>query len=152
MNALVRRRLFRPEPRWALRDFGDLHREIDSLFATVFGRGGAPETESDWTPHVESFVKDDALRVRVDLPGIDPKTVDVSVEDDVLTIRGERKSEHEDATYRETRYGRFERRLRVPEGTDTAAIKASYTNGVLDITIPVPKPETRKLKIDVATA
>jgi HSP20 family protein len=151
MNALVRRRLFRPEPRWAVRDFGDLHRDIDSLFATVFG-GGAPETASDWTPHVESWTKDDTVHVRVDLPGIDPKAVDVSVEDDVLTRRGERKSEHDDAAYHEVRYGRFERRLRVPEGTDPAAIKATYANGVLEITIPVPKPETRKLKIDVATA
>ncbi len=150
MNALVRRRLFRPEPRWAVRDFGDLHREIDSLFAGVFG--GAPESESDWTPHVESWTKDDTVHVRLDLPGIDPKAVDVSIEDDVLTISGERKSEHDDATYREVRYGRFERRLRVPEGTDAAAIKATHTNGVLEITIPVPKPETRKLKIDVATA
>ena len=151
MNALVRRRLFRPEPRWGLRDFGDLHREIDSLFGTVFG-GTAPESESEWTPHVESWTKDDTVHVRVDLPGIDPKAVDVSVEDDVLTIRGERKAEHDDATYREVRYGRFERRLRVPEGTDAAAIKATYTNGVLEISFPVPKPETRKVQIDVATA
>jgi HSP20 family protein len=148
MNALVRRRLFRPQPSW---DFGDVDREIHTLFANVFG-GATGETGSDWTPHVESFVKDDTLHVRADLPGIDPKAVDVSVEDDVLTIRGERKSEHEEAAYREVRYGRFERRLRVPEGTDAAAIKATYTNGVLEIAIPVPKPVSRKVQVDVATA
>jgi HSP20 family protein len=151
MNALVTRRLFAPRASWGLRDFGDLHREIDALFEGVFG-GARRDVESDWTPHVESWVKDDTLHVRADLPGVDPKAVDVTIENDVLTIRGERKTEHDDATYREVRYGRFERRLRVPEGTDPEGVKASYTNGVLAVTIPLPKPESRTKKIDVATA
>lgn len=145
MTALVRRSLFRPQP------FDDLHRDIDALFTSVFGRSSRRD-ESDWNPHVESWVKDDTLHVRADLPGVDPKAVDVSLEDDVLTIRGERKAEHADAAYREVRYGRFERRLRVPEGTDPEKITATYTNGVLDLAIPVPKPESRKVRIDVATA
>jgi HSP20 family protein len=149
MNALVTRRLFRPRPSWTLRDFGDLHREIDSLFGGVFG--SVRESDSDWAPHVESYLENDTLHVRADLPGIDPKAVDVSVEDDVLTIRGERKSGHEEATYREVRYGRFERRLRVPEGTEADKIKATYSNGVLEITIPIPKPVSRKVTVDVAT-
>jgi HSP20 family molecular chaperone IbpA len=87
MNALVTRRLFGPRSSWALRDFGDLTREIDSLFNGAFG--SRPNgSDADWTPHVESYVKDDTLRVRADLPGIDPKAVDVSVEKDVLTISG----------------------------------------------------------------
>src|SRR5262245_50649149 len=143
MNALVTRRLFAPRPSWALRDFGDLSREIDSLFTGVFGN--RPNGSDAWTPHVESYVKDDTLHVRADLPGIDPKAVDVSVEDDVRTIRGARKTEHEEAAYREVRYGRFERHLRVPEGTDAATIAAKYTNGVLEITVPIPKPVSRKV-------
>jgi HSP20 family protein len=151
MNALVRRRLFRPQPSWGPRDFGDLHREIDALFGGVFGNA-TKQPEHDWTPHVETYFKDDTLHVRADLPGVDPKAIDISFEDDVLTIRGERKSEQRDATYREVRYGRFERRLRVPENTDPAAITATHTNGVLEIAIPVPKPVSRKVQVDVTTA
>jgi HSP20 family protein len=151
MNALVTRRLFGPRSSWALRDFGDVSREIDSLFTGVFGN--RPNgSDADWTPHVESYVKDETLHVRADLPGIDPKAVDVSVEENILTISGERKSEHEEAAYREVRYGRFERRLRVPEGIDPAKIAATYTNGVLEITVPIPKPVSRKVTVNVATS
>ena len=151
MNAIVSRRLFRPQPRWGLRDFGDLHREIDSLFGSVFG-ARPTDSDADWTPHVESYLKDDTLHVRADLPGVDPKAVEVSLEDDVLTIRGERKSQHEEAAYREVRYGRFERRLRVPENTDPAQVTAAYTNGVLEIAVPITKPASRKVQVNVATA
>jgi HSP20 family protein len=112
----------------------------------------AAEPATDWAPRVETFVKDDALRVRADLPGVDPKAVEVSVEDDVLTIAGERKTEHEDAAYREVRYGRFERRLRVPEGVDPQAITATYKNGVLELAVPLPKPASRKVTIGVTEA
>ena len=148
MNGLVTRRLFPSEPRSVLRDLGSLHREIDSLFDGLFGNR-AVEAVADWSPHVETYVKDDALRVRVDLPGVDPKAVDISVEDDVLTLRGERKSEHDEASYREVSYGRFERRIRVPDGTDPEKIVAKYTNGVLEITVPIAKPVSRKVAISV---
>jgi HSP20 family protein len=146
MNALVTRRLFAPRT-----SFGDLSREIDSLFEGVFG-SRPNRSDADWTPHVESYVKDETLHVRADLPGVDPKAVEVTVEDDILTIRGERKTEHEEAAYREVRYGRFERRLRVPEGTEPDKITARYTNGVLEIGVPIPKPVSRKVTVDVATA
>jgi HSP20 family protein len=148
MTGLVTRRLFPSEPRSVLRDLGSLHREIDSLFDGVFGNR-AVEVVADWSPHVETYVKDDALRVRADLPGVDPKAVDISVEGDVLTIRGERKAVHEEASYREVSYGRFERRIRVPDGTDAEKISAKYTNGVLEITVPISKPVTRKVTVNV---
>jgi HSP20 family protein len=149
MSGLVTRRLFPSEPRSVLRDLGSLHREIDALFDGVFANR-AVEAVADWAPHVETYVKDDALRVRVDLPGVDPKAVDISVESDVLTIRGERKSEHKEAAYREVSYGRFERRIRVPDGTDPEKISAQYTNGVLEVTVPISKPVSRKVAINVA--
>ena len=148
MNGLVTRRLFPSEPRSVLRDLGS---EIDALFEGVFGNR-AVEPVADWAPRVETFVKDDALHVRTDLPGVDPKAVDISVENDVLTIRGERKAQHETASYREVSYGRFERRIRVPDGTDAEKISAKYTNGVLEITAPIPKPVTKKVAVNVATA
>jgi HSP20 family protein len=149
MNGLVTRRLFASEPRSVLRDLGSLHREIDALLEGVFGNR-AVEPVADWAPHVETFVKDDTLHVRADLPGVDPKAVDISVEGDVLTIGGERKAEQESPAYREVTYGRFERRLRVPDGTDAEKIAATYTNGVLEIAVPLPKPVSRKIKVAVA--
>jgi len=150
MNGLITRRLFPSEPRSVLRGFGSVHRDIDSLFEDFFGRNPV-EATADWAPRLETYVTDEALHVRADLPGVDPKAVDISVDDDVLTIRGERKAEHESAAYREINYGRFERRIRVPQGTEAGKITASYTNGVLDITVPIPKPVSRKVSVSVAT-
>lgn len=147
MNGLATRS-FSSRPRSVLRDLGSLHREMDALFDGVFG-SRAVEPVADWIPHVETFTKDDTLHVRTDLPGVDPKAVDISVEGEVLTIRGERKTEHAEATYREVRYGRFERRIRVPEGTDASKISAKYTNGVLEIAVPLTKPVSRKITVNV---
>ncbi len=147
MNGLVHRR-YPSESRSVLRDLGSLHREIDSLFDGIFG-SRAVEPVADWVPHVETFVRNDVLHVRMDLPGVDPKAVDMSVEGDVLTIRGERKAEHQETAYREVTYGRFERRIRVPDGTDAEKIAAKYVNGVLQVTVPLPKPVSRKININV---
>ncbi len=149
MNGLVSRRLFPSEPRSVLRGLGSLHRDIDSLFENVFG-GQPLEATADWAPRVETYVKDDTLHVRADLPGIDPKAVEISVEDDVLTIRGERKADHESASYREITYGRFERRIRVPDGTAVEKITAKYTNGVLEVAVPLQKPVSRKVTVNVS--
>ncbi len=145
MNGAVTRRLFPSEPRSVLRDLGS---EIDALFEGVFGNR-AVEPAADWAPRVETFLKDDALHVRADLPGVDPKNVEIALENDVLTVRGERKAEHDSPSYREVTYGRFERRVRVPDGIDADKITAKYTNGVLDVTVPLPKPVTKKVPINV---
>jgi HSP20 family protein len=134
-----------------LRDLGSLHQEIEGLFGNVFGNR-AVETVADWAPRVETFVKDETLHVRADLPGVDPKAVDISVEDDVLTVRGERKAEHKEAAYREVTYGSFERRIRVPDGVDPEKIVAKYTNGVLEIAVPIPRPVTKKVNVQIADA
>ena len=81
--------------------------------------------------------------VRADLPGIEPKDVELAVEGDRLTIKGERKVTHERNTkehsYREVRYGRYERSLALPPGVDAESIKATYDKGVLEITMKAPK-------------
>src|SRR5262249_1424535 len=123
MTGLVTRRLFPLAPRSVLRDFESVHREVEALFGDVFG---ARADRPDWAARIETSLKDDTMHVRADLPGVDPKNVDLSVEKDVLTIRGERKTEHTDATYCETSYGRFERRIRLPEGTDAEKVTAKY--------------------------
>jgi HSP20 family protein len=150
MYGLVTRRSFSPGSRSTFRGLEGLHRDIDALFDGVFGsRDVAPVTE--WTPRVDTFIKDDNLVVRADLPGVDPKEVDISLEGNILTVRGERKAEKEDASYREVSYGRFERRVRVPNGTDAEKIAAKYTNGVLEVSVPLPKPVTRKVPVEVTT-
>lgn len=140
-----------------------LHREIDGLFERFFGPTGAsgvatggPEaaTPAFW-PAVESYARDGALHVRVALPGIDPKDVEVSVMDGVLTIKGERKqaTEQKDSGYfmREVAYGAFERSLVLPEGVDPDRIRATYTNGMLDLGMPAPvsvAPKRVEIAID----
>jgi HSP20 family protein len=136
------------EPRSAIRNLGSLPFGIDALFDEVFGNRTV-EPVADWAPRVETYVKNDTLHIRADLPGIDPSKVDIQVEGDVMTVRGERKEEHQEASYREVVYGRFERRVRVPDGTDPEKITANYTNGVLEIAVPLAKPVTKKVSVNV---
>lgn len=99
-------------------------------------------------PSVESFVRDGQLVVRADLPGIDPKDVEVSLEGSRLTLKGERKSMHEETkaemVHREVSYGRFERSIRLPAGVDPESINASYKDGVLEVTMKAPAGLTSK--------
>jgi HSP20 family protein len=149
MNSLMTRGWL--EPSTMFRELGSLHHDLDTLFGSVFGNRDDVDTTTDWAPRIESFVKDDALHVRVDLPGVDPKAVEVSLDDDVLTISGERKSERTEPTYREVTYGRFERRIRVPDGVETDKIAAKYEHGVLHVTVPLPKPVNRKVNVEIAS-
>lgn len=133
-------------------ELSTLRREMDDLFARVFGDWDvSPAALEPYTVPVEWFLRDGELVVHADLPGIDPKDADVSLEGDRLTIRGERKARYEsDPLYREIRYGRFERTVRLPEGIDPDQLKASYKDGVLEITMPAPKGfVTKKVPITV---
>ncbi len=104
-----------------------------------------------WWPHVETHRTDGNLVVRCDLPGIEAKDVEVSLDGDTLTISGERRAEKREGDhYSEVRYGRFERAVRVPDGLDPAKVTARYTNGVLEVMAPLPK-ETVARKIPVQT-
>ena len=132
-------------------ELSTLHHEIDDLFARFFGdedwRWMRP-TETGFAPAVESFLRGEELVVRADLPGIDPKGVELAVEGDRLTIKGERRMVDEgkrtDGFYREVSYGRFERTLRLPAGVDAESIKATYHDGVLEVTMKAPKGLTSK--------
>jgi HSP20 family protein len=98
-----------------------------------------------WNPAMEIVEKDDALVVTAELPGIPAKDVDISVEDGVLTISGEKKEEHEeskdDARYHmwERRYGAFRRTLTLPQAVDAEKISAKSDDGILTITLPKTK-------------
>ena len=122
-------------------------RELDEVFSSMFGS----PTSSHWLPSVESYAKDGKLEIRLDLPGVDPKEVEISLDGSQLVIRGERKSEREaENGYRETRYGSFERRFTVPRGIDAEKAVARYENGVLTLSLPLPEAAKPK-RITVAT-
>ena len=105
-------------------------------------------TNGDWQPRVDVSESEAAIEVKVDLPGVNPEDVDVSVTDDRLTIQGKREEEKEtkEKTFRrvERRYGSFYRSISLPPGTEGDKVAAVSDNGV--ITITVPKGEKAKAK------
>jgi len=119
-----------------------LHREMNRLFDDVF-RGfdtapfGGMGRMAGW-PTVEVIDTDQEVRVAADLPGLDEKDVEVLMNDGVLTIRGEKKSEVEDKerAFSERSYGRFERRIPLAWEVEEDKVNASFKNGVLTVTLP----------------
>ncbi len=106
------------------------------------------------TPALESFIDSGKLIIRADLPGVDPKDVDVTVTGDQLTIRGTREQRVDEQSRsfinREFSYGSFERTVRLPGGVKAEDVKASYRDGVLELTMPVPEEsKSRKVTIQV---
>ncbi len=104
--------------------------------------------DQTWMPAVDIEEKDGEYRLKADLPGLKKDDIHVELHDGCLTLRGERKSEHEDkqegySRYERT-YGSFERRFRVPEGVTEKDIKARYHDGVLELSVPAPKEEKPK--------
>ncbi|HEY2772796.1 MAG TPA: Hsp20/alpha crystallin family protein [Candidatus Binatia bacterium] len=123
-----------------------MHREFDDLLGRFFGPRNdwlAGGTTGRWIPPIESFLRDGEMVVRVDVPGIDPDSLDISVEGDRLTVKGERRNTREEETggrsYREVLYGAFERTISLPWDVDSDAIKASCKDGVLEITMKAPE-------------
>ena len=103
---------------------------------------------------VDETLEDDALVIRAELPGVDPETdVDITVAHGVLTIdaerREERETEEERIRRREIRYGRFSRRLALPEGVKPEEISASYADGILTVRVPMEPKARQAAKIPV---
>jgi len=150
-NSLVRRSFFSDAPASVSGGFGELWRDFDELFDGVFGsRTG--ESSRRWWPSLESYEKDGYLHVRMDVPGVDPKDIEVSLTGNTLTVTGERKAEREgaDGGYREIQYGRFERTLTVPEGVDPEKIEARYAKGVLELKLALPaSAQPRKVPVQI---
>ena len=92
---------------------------------------------------VEDFVEDGSYVLRAEVPGLDPdKDVEVTVQGDVLTISGERREEKKDRNHQEFHYGSFRRSVTLPAGADPDAVEASYTDGVLEVRVPMAAEET----------
>ena len=129
--------------------FHTLHRQIDRLFED-FGRWPALEAFSGASnaPRINVSETDSALEVEAELPGLDEKDVEVVLNDNVLTIKGEKKNEREekkkDYHLMERSYGSFSRAIRLPYDIDPNAIGASFNKGVLKITLPKPAEAKQK--------
>ncbi len=127
----------------------DLRKEIDSLFDDrFFGKMLQPYYESNWTPSMDISETDKEFLVTVELPGMKKEDINLSIDNNVLTIEGERKSEKEEKgkTFHriERSYGKFYRSVTLPKKVDEENIKASFKDGLLNITLP--KVEKEKVK------
>jgi HSP20 family protein len=141
--------LIRWEP---VRELNTIQNEMNRLFNTFFeappsgGGGNGGNLSRRWIPAMDLVETDDDFVLRADLPGLTENDVHIELEDNVLTISGERKAEHEERKegyYRvERSSGTFSRSLTLPEGVDPAGVRANFDRGVLEVRIA--KPEQRK--------
>ena len=140
--------LIRWEP---VRELGTIQSEMNRLFNTFFDNPSVEVSHGNgaqrrWLPPMDLVEAEGEFILRADLPGLSEEDVNIEVEDNVLSISGERKSRHEQSEegyHRvERSFGSFRRSLTLPEGVDTDAVKATFDRGVLEIRIP--KPEERK--------
>ena len=157
------------ERHWPAQPVGFIERfadEMDRLFDDFgFGRSRVPRFGNSWltapgramdlwSPNVEIFQRNSELVVRADLPGLSKDDVKVDVTDEAITIQGERRREHEDergGVYRSERsYGSFQRVIALPEGAITDQAKATFRDGVLEITMPAPPDQvTRGRRLEI---
>lgn len=128
---------------------------FDNLFNDFFKAPfGLTLTGLETVPAVDIYEKGDKITVRAEIPGAKSEELNVSVDDDLLTISGEKKQENEvkeqDYYRLETAYGRFERTIRLPEAVQAEGAKAGYKNGVLKIELSkAEEAKSKKIKIDV---
>jgi HSP20 family protein len=133
-----------------------LQDQINRLFNDVFERQGEESNLTTWAPAVDIFETEHELVVKADLPEIDPKELDIRVENNILTIRGERKFESkvsQDKYLRvERAYGSFSRSFSLANTVNSEAIKADYQNGVLTLTVPKrEEAKPKQIKVNVGT-
>ena len=132
--------------------FDQLRKEMDRAMTREGDESGSVVT-SDWSPAVDIREDESGFTIVADIPGVDPKDIDVHMENGMLTIKGERESEkkEEKEGYKriERSYGSFYRRFSMPDTADADKIKAESKNGVLQISIPKQeKVQPRKISVE----
>ena len=138
------------------RNANHLHEQLNRAFADTFQRGSEESNLTTWAPAVDIFETEHELVVKADLPEVDPKELDIRVENNILTIRGERKFEKkvEENNYLrvERAYGSFARSFSLANTVKSEAIKADYQNGVLTLSIPKrEEAKPKQIKVTVGT-
>jgi HSP20 family protein len=133
-----------------------LQDQVNRLFNDVLDRAGEESSLTAWAPSVDIYETEHELVVKADLPEVDPKDLDIRVENNILTIRGERKFEknvsEENYLRVERSYGSFARSFTLANTVNSEAIKADYQNGVLKLSIPKreeAKPKQIKVSVGV---
>jgi len=132
-----------------------LQDQINRLFTDGFDRVGEESNLTAWAPSVDIYETEQELVVKADLPDVDPKDLDIRVENNILTIRGERKFEkvnEENYLRVERSYGAFARSFTLANTVNSEAIKAEYNNGVLTLSIPKrEEAKPKQIKVNVGT-
>ena len=138
---------------WSFVDL--LHRDLDRLVQRrdVPSNDGNPV--ADWVPAVDIVEENNSFVLRADVPGVSPEDIDVSMDNGVLSVSGERlaidPSENSGVQRLERATGRFLRRFTLPETADPEAIAAKCTNGILEVTIPkAPEIQARRITVEAA--
>ena len=131
-------------------------KEMDRLFNRFWeDDGGDLPTLREWVPSVDFSESDDAYVARVEIPGLEPKDVQVTLQENVLTVKGEKKEEikqKDERYYRmERSYGAFSRSIRLPSPVDGTKVSAVFHNGVLTVTVP-KTPEAKAATIPIKVA
>jgi HSP20 family protein len=145
--------LVRYEP-WDV--LNQLHREINRVFDTQTAANGADSSATaDWIPPADIAEYKDRWVLKFDVPGVNSSAIDITLEQGVLTISGEREKDsvESDAERRrvERPHGRFHRRFTLPDTVDAANVRATGRNGILEVTIP-KQPKAQPRRIEVAAA
>jgi HSP20 family protein len=146
--------------RWEpFRGSATLQEQVNRSFGNVLDRSAEESNLTTWAPAVDIYETEHELVVKADLPEVDAKELDIRVENNLLTIRGERKFEKkvsEDSYLRvERAYGSFSRSFSLANTVNSEAIKADYLNGVLTLTIPKreeAKPKPKQIKVNVGVS
>lgn len=138
------------------RDLNVLRTQLDELFdhgcSSLFDGADSGETIANWAPAMDVIETGDSVVLRAELPGLTDEDVEISVEDNTLSLKGEKKSHYEDqeGSYRrvESRYGSFYRSFSLPNSVDQDKIDAQFAHGVLEITLPkVEKAKPKKIAV-----
>jgi HSP20 family protein len=141
--------------RWEpFREFTTLQDRMNRLFRETYNEGAEqPLTASNFAPAVDVYEDEHAVILKIEIPGIDEKDVDVRIENNTLTVHGERKidKEEKEENYRrvERQYGSFTRTFTLPTTVDSEKVSANYDKGVLNVSLP-KKAEAKPKQIKVS--
>ena len=140
------------------REFGTLQDRINRVFRDSYSGAGQDEalTTSSFAPAVDVYEDEHQIALKIEVPGIDEKDIDIRVENNTLTVHGERKIEKEEKeeNYRrvERQYGSFTRSFTLPQTVDTESVSANYDKGVLKITLPKKaEAKPKQIKVNVSS-
>lgn len=144
--------------RWGrVPNFDALQEQVNKLFEGTFNGHGENSAITSWAPAVDIYETENELVLKADLPGVSEKDIDIRVENNMLTVRGERQFEtkvKEDTYLRvERTYGSFSRSFGLPNAVNTEAINAEYKNGVLTVQLPKrAESKPKQVKVNVTAA